>query len=164
VASTATTETRKGQKMQKIIAIDQSYTCTGLAVMLEERFIDWCSLSFGKGLSRSKKREKLTLWLNSYIIGGVATLIVLEQSWTLPGTSISIPIIDLARDQKVDCKSINPRSWKKKLLGDANAPKSASIKFASELIGRDLADDNIADAVCIAHAAYCYPGMLKRPE
>jgi Holliday junction resolvasome RuvABC endonuclease subunit len=148
--------------MECILAIDQSYTATGIALINDGRPMAWEVIKPKTKFSRAAKREFIVKRINELL--AVVDLIVIERLWEAPGISLSTSIIDVAHRQNKQIRALSPRSWKKAMLGHGNAAKAISIQIAQLSAGAIILDDNIADAINIGVCATKHPELLKQPE
>lgn len=148
--------------MGRILALDQSYTATGLAVIIDGKPIAWDVIKPKASLSRAARRELIVKRIKE--VQSVVDLIVIERLWEAPGISLSTAIIDAAYSQNIEIKALSPRTWKKVMLGHGDAPKATSIQIAQLRAGQPINNDNIADAIHIGICADTHPELLKSPE
>lgn len=145
-----------------ILAIDQSYTATGLAMLADGNILSWEVIKPASKLCRAAKRSAIVARLAG--LPFVPGLLVIEEQWEKPGISLSTAIIDYAYGSGIEIKALNVHSWKKAVLGNGNGSKQDAMEKASQIIGVTITDDNAADAICIALCAHQCPELLKKPE
>lgn len=148
--------------MGTVLAVDQSYTATGLALIIDGKPVAWEVIKTKPVLIRAARREIIVKRIKEMLTA--VDMIVIEELWEAPGISLSTAIIDAAYSQDKEIKSLNPRSWKKHMLGRGDAGKDMSIQVAQLRAGQLIKDDNIADAINIGICATSHPELLKQPE
>lgn len=149
--------------MATILGIDPGYSATGISITVDGTPLCWENLKLSAKDSRAARRKLLVARLAELRSG--IDMVVIEKLWGDPGVSISTAIIDFAHESNLPIKSLNPRSWKRTLLGDSDAPKAKSVEYAQTWTGDlNLKDDNEADAVCISICAHKHPELLKLAE
>ena len=149
--------------MTTILSIDPGYSTTGIAISIDGTPLCWEILKLSSKDDLATRR-KIVVNRIAELRSGI-DLLVIERLWGPFGVSISTSIIDYAHEANLPIKSLNPRTWKRTLLGDSDAPKAKSVEYAQAWTGdENLTDDNGADAVCISICAHRHPELLKAAE
>ena len=157
--------------MTKVLAIDQSYTRMGVAIVEDGVIIHADSHKFKKG-KPARKRKTVREGTDRIIRQHGIEVVLVERVRIFAGSFISTKtmfmlagltssIIDVAYENNLPTYSIDTRSWKAKILGNHKASKHDAVRFILDNHGISL-DHDAADAACIG--LYYFNGSAKLTE
>lgn len=152
-------------KNLRILGCDQSYVCTGLAIIEDKELLYFTSIAFEKNKTKKGKREILKQTIKMIETKYLPDKIVVERTrlfsrgFISPKTiialgSLTTTIIDATN---LDVYSVDTRSWKAKVIGKASASKKDTINWVKSKFDIEVNMDE-ADAIAIA----LYP-FMKNP-
>lgn len=159
-----------------VIGIDESYTVTGVALLLDGDIIKHKALKFKGCKCKTQKRNALRYSLSSLLKNLVEVkmvapsdiVIICERIRTFSGGGLRpkylistgalvATIVDTAFDYQVPVYSVDTRAWKSKIVGNSKArtidgkrdSKSETMEYVKNTYNLDV-DNDTADAICIA--------------
>lgn len=159
-----------------VLAIDQSYTRLGYAVVTATEVLEINSVDMSKMKNPTQKRNCVRQLVQILVRKYRPKIIVVERVRLFAGKFLSgktagmlaamtAVIVDAAYIHDTYTKptpvfSLDTRHWKKRMLDNSNATKADAVKYVHEVA---KLDNNInhdsADAFCMAR--YCWTKNLK---
>lgn len=162
-------------EIRRAIAVDQSYSRTGIGISEDNKLIYGESFDLSKFSNNTQKRIFLSRLLKSLVMYNDVDIVLVERARTFSGsgqghfistrtikafgTMIST-IVDAVFPLPV--YSVDTRSWKSKVLGSASASKDDAVKFVKKF-GFEIDHDG-ADALCMALYPFCKNISLKEEK
>lgn len=180
--------------MRICIGIDQSYKNTGWSICLNDKIVKYGHIDF-KGLNNnSDKRKEVANVINqliqkslTYVKSEARIVIVVERirlrsqgflniKYIQSTAGLICTIIDVAHEYNIPVYSVDTRSWKSQIVGNAKGRKQKvlitkgknkgkyktvtdnkieTMEFVKNKLGIDVKnDDDVADAICISKYAF----------
>lgn len=168
-----------------VIGIDQSYKRTGIGIAVDGTLVKVKSITY-RGCTVNSDKRKVMSNIVHHILNANAhraseIFIICERIRTFSGGFISTDyikstgaliatIVDAAYEYGVPVFSADTRSWKSQVLGTSKGGKGPAVKFVESKgfcltsvnkKGKQLIDDDAADAGCIALYGFCNNRKLK---
>ncbi len=154
--------------MSTIIAFDQSYARTGVALAIDGK-LKWSSSWSPCKSSNTEKRRNMRRLVKRLTKFYKPDFVTVERIRMFSGGNVSMAVImslgaltltvvDAA--WPLETYSIDTRSWKSKILGSAKASKQDGINYISSL-GFEVDNDDQGDAGCMALYASRSDALLK---
>lgn len=145
-----------------VIAFDQSYQRTGVCVMKNRSELIYSNaLEFKNCKTPKEKRASLRTVVEALCAKFSPDFIIVErvrmysQGFVSMKTIISLSslITAIVDASPVPVYSVDTKAWKRRVLGDTKMRKEDAVNFVLEEYSLATNDD-IADALCIARAAF----------
>lgn len=131
-----------------VIGIDESYTCTGVALVEDNKVLKYKKIDFKGCKNKSQKRKRLNRFLNKILKDLVEVkmkpssdiIIICERIRTfsqrglapnyLKATGALIAtIVDVAYEYDIPVYSVDTRSWKSQVVGTSKGDKDGDRKM-----------------------------------
>lgn len=151
------------------IALDTSYTRTGMAVSYKSEIENIRSIGFKGKRSWTEKRLAVADALRKWIIKYKPDVIIVERTRQFSAGFMSINamkaqitmtavVVDTAFGFNIPVYSVDTRSWKAQIVGTSkpkNGDKKLPTKEFVEALGWDIGkNDDAADAACMSLYAF----------
>lgn len=163
-----------------VLGIDQSYTKTGTAIIKDGRLLYSKSWDFRKFKSKTEKRREMKRITNGLIKKYKCDIIIVERirtftkgqsgaffskNYITATAALIAAIVDTAYYLGIPVYSVDTRSWKAQIVGKSGHKSSESTKQPTldyvKQEGYSVADDNEADAICIAKYGFIQKSKQK---
>lgn len=158
-----------------VLAVDESYQRTGLAVVRDgEEIVRVGDVPLNGWRSRIVKRQKLREALQEWMATYHPEMVIVERVRLFNRGHISLKTIAaLSGLVAMICDTVDPlpvysvdtRQWKRVILGRSNATKTDAVRWAREMTGTKYSHD-AADALAMAFVPWARDSrkLLEREE
>lgn len=150
-----------------ILAIDPGTSCGWAAYRdkLVESGVK--EFSLGRGDSPGMRFLRFNAWFSEMVAVVKPSLVVFERPHLRGGyatdllVGFSTRIQERCAEAGINCEATHSATLKKQAAGSGRADKAAMMRVASRWAGREITDDNEADALCMLSVAMNENGQGK---
>lgn len=139
-----------------VLAIDQSYTRSGLCVARNGELLNYKSLSYEKDWNKQKRRRSVLTAINQLRLVFPIDALIFERPrrfpsfYTLVAMHSFIITVQDSIQASMPIYTVDTRSWKACTVGKASASKAETLLWIEENYGIKGINDDTGDSICIA--------------